>query len=97
MSASRWCGSSFTSARRNSSNSSRLCCWGSRFQAIDVTAVGVFDFAAALAVFRAEQVAEDGEEPRGHVRSRFERIDIRHGTQQGFLHKIVRAVDVAAE
>ena len=38
---------------------------GSRFQAIDVTAVGVFDFAAALAVFRAEQVAEDGEEPRG--------------------------------
>ena len=29
-----------------------------RFQAIDVTAVGVFDFAASLAVFRAEQVAE---------------------------------------
>jgi len=70
---------------------------GSRFQAIDVTAVGVFDFAAALAVFLAEQVAEDGEEPRGHVRSRLERIDIGHGTQQGFLHKIVRAVDVAAE
>jgi hypothetical protein len=35
---------------------------GRRFQAIDVTAVGVFDFAASLAVFRAEQVAEDGEE-----------------------------------
>ena len=38
---------------------------GRRFQATDVTAVGVFDFAATLAVFRAEQVAEDGEEPRG--------------------------------
>ena len=34
---------------------------GRRFQAIDVTAVDVFDFAAALAVFRTEQVAEDGE------------------------------------
>ena len=62
-----------------------------------MTAVGVFDFAASLAVFRNEQVAEDGEEPRGHVRSNLERIDIGHGTQQGFLHKVVRAVDVAAE
>ena len=70
---------------------------GRRFQAIDVTAVGVFDFVAALAVFRAEQVAEDGEEPRGQVSSRFERIDNCHGTQQSFLHKIVRTVDVAAE
>jgi hypothetical protein len=25
-------------------------------------------------------VAEDGEEPRGHVRSRLERIDIGHST-----------------
>jgi hypothetical protein len=33
---------------------------GRRFQAVDVTAVGVFDFAAAPAVFRAERVAEDG-------------------------------------
>jgi hypothetical protein len=32
-----------------------------RFQAIDVTAVSVFDFAASRAVFRAEQVAEDGD------------------------------------
>ena len=53
----------------------------------------ITDFAAALAVFRAEQIAEDGEEPRGHVCSRLERIDI----GQGFLHKVVRAVDVAAE
>jgi hypothetical protein len=30
---------------------------------IDVTAVGVFAFAASLAVFRAEQVAEDGGQP----------------------------------
>jgi hypothetical protein len=33
---------------------------GRRFQAVDLTAAGVLDFAAALAVFRAEQVAEDG-------------------------------------
>ena len=32
-----------------------------RFQAIDVTAVSVFDFAASLAVFRAGQVAGDGD------------------------------------
>lgn len=34
---------------------------GRRFQAIDVAAGGVFDFAASLAVFRAEHVAEDGD------------------------------------
>jgi hypothetical protein len=36
---------------------------GRGFQAIDVTAVGVFAFAASLAVLRAEQVAEDGGQP----------------------------------
>ena len=40
---------------------------GRRFQAADVMAVGVFDFAEALAVLRAELVAEDGEEPRGQA------------------------------
>src|SRR6266436_8106644 len=34
---------------------------GRRFQAIDVAAGGVFDFAASVAVFRAEQVAQDGD------------------------------------
>jgi len=97
MSASRWSGISFASALRNSSNSQPAVLLGRRFQAIDVTTVGVFDFAAALTVFRSEKVAEDGEEPRGHIRSRLERIEIGHGTQQGLLHKIVRAVDVAAE
>ena len=32
-----------------------------RFQAVEVAAVGVLDFAAPLAIFRPEQVAEDGE------------------------------------
>src|ERR1700757_3854762 len=70
---------------------------GRGFQAIDVTAVGVFDFAASFAVFRAEQVAEDGDQPGGHVRSRLERIDVGYGAQERFLHEIVRAIDVAAE
>src|ERR1700732_2860743 len=34
---------------------------GRRFQAIEVAAVGVLDFAALLAIFRPELVAEDGE------------------------------------
>src|ERR1700730_11109923 len=34
---------------------------GRRFQAVEVAAVGVLDFAASLPIFRPEQVAEDGE------------------------------------
>src|ERR1700730_6813438 len=34
---------------------------GRRFQAVEVAAVGVLDFAALLAIFRPELVAEDGE------------------------------------
>src|SRR5260370_36259080 len=48
---------------------------GRGFQAIDVTAVGVFDFAASFAGCRAEQVAEDGDQPRGHARSRRRRSE----------------------
>jgi len=70
---------------------------GRGFQAIDVTAVGIFDFAASFAVFREEQVAEDGDQLGGHVRSRLERIDVGYGAQERFLHEIVRAIDVAAE
>src|SRR5262249_26508553 len=60
-------------------------------------AVGILDLAPALAIFGAEQVAEDGEQPRRHVRSRLERIDIGHGAQQGLLHEIVGAIHVAAK
>ena len=45
---------------------------GSRLQAVEVAAIRVFDFAASLAIFRPELVAQDGEEPCGQVRSRRE-------------------------
>jgi len=59
--------------------------------------VGILHLAAAFAVFRAEAVAQDREEPRLHVGARLERVDIRNRAHQGFLHEIVRAIDVAAE
>ena len=37
---------------------------GQRFR---IAAVGVFDLAPAFAVFGAEQIAQDGEQPGGHV------------------------------
>jgi len=51
----------------------------------------------SLAIFRAEQVAEDGEEPSGHVRPRPERVDVSYSAQERFLHEVVRTVDVATE
>jgi hypothetical protein len=71
--------------------------FGMRRQTLRIGAVCVFDLATPLAVFRAEQVAEDGDQPGGHVRSRLERIDAGYGAQERFLHEIVRAVGVAAE
>src|SRR5207247_434670 len=68
-----------------------------RLQSLGVAAVGVLDFAAALAVLGAKQIAQDREQPRGHVGPALERIDIGERAQQGFLHEVVGAVDVAAE
>jgi hypothetical protein len=42
-------------------------------------------------------IAQDGEQPSGHVRAGLKRIDIGQGAQQRFLHQIVRAVDIAAQ
>src|SRR5712691_4761182 len=70
---------------------------GLRLQSFGVTAVGVFDFAPALAIFGAKQVAQYREQPCGHVGPALERVDIGEGAQQGFLHEIVGTVDIPAE
>jgi hypothetical protein len=68
-----------------------------RLQALRVTAVGVFDLTATLAIFGPEQITENREEPCRHVRPGLERVDIRHGPQQRFLYEIVGTVDIAAQ
>ena len=70
---------------------------GSRCQAVEVAAVRVFDFAASFAIFRLKLVAQDGEEPRQHVRPRLERIDAGCSAQERLLHEAIRAVDIAAK
>ena len=68
-----------------------------RLQRLGVAAVGILDLAAALAILRAEQVAQDGEQPRRHVGARLERMDVGERAQQRLLHQIVGAVDIAAQ
>src|SRR6202034_725160 len=69
----------------------------SQCEAREVAAVRVFDFAASFAVFRRKQVAEDGEEPRQHVRPRLEQMDVVYGAQERPLHEVIGTVDIAAE
>ena len=60
-------------------------------------AVVVLYFAAPLAVIRAEQVAQDGEQPGRHVGTGLELIEMRERPQQRFLNEVVRFVHVAAK
>src|ERR1019366_3361466 len=66
-------------------------------QSIRIAAVGIFDLAPAFSIFRAEQVAQDGEQPSRHVGAWLEGVDIGERAQQRLLDQVVRAVDVAAE
>src|SRR3984893_19420766 len=68
-----------------------------RFERLGVTSVGVFDFAPPLAVFGAEQVAQDREQPRRHIGAGLETVDMGEPPQQGFLHQVVGAVDITAQ
>src|SRR5215471_8000275 len=70
---------------------------GLRFERVRVMAVAVFDLAPALAVLRAEMVAQNREQPSRHVRAGLKRIDIGQCAQQCFLHQVVSAVHVPAE
>src|ERR1700722_6350573 len=62
-----------------------------------VAALPVFDLTTALAVFRVETVAQDRIQPRDHVRTRHERIDVGKGFYQSFLDKIVGAFTAPAQ
>ncbi len=59
--------------------------------------IGVFDLAPALAVFRAEMVAQDGEQPRRHIGARLERVDIGKRAQHRLLHQVIGAIHVPAQ
>ena len=62
-----------------------------------VAAVGVLDFAAALAALGEVGVAQDGEQPGLEVGALAERVEMVPRLEQGFLHKVVRALTIAAE
>jgi hypothetical protein len=65
-------------------------------QRFRIETVGILHLTAPLAILRAEQVAQNGEQPCGHVGAGLEGIEIGPGPQQRFLHEIVGAVDIAA-
>src|SRR4029079_6186136 len=62
-----------------------------------VMPVAVLNLAPALAIFRTEMVAQNGEEPRRHVRARLECVDVRQREQQGFLHQVIRTIHVSTQ
>jgi hypothetical protein len=61
-----------------------------------IETVGILHLTAPLAILRAEQVAQNGEEPCGHVGAGLEGIKIGPSPQQRFLHEIVGPVGLAA-
>ena len=70
---------------------------GLRLQRIGVMAVSILDLTPALAIFRAEVIAQDGEQPGRHVGAGLERVDIGERAQHRLLHQIIRAIHVPAE
>jgi hypothetical protein len=59
--------------------------------------INILYLAAALAVLRAEQIAQNGEKPRRHIGAGLEGIEVRPCPQQCLLDQIVGSIDVAAE
>src|SRR6476660_6376029 len=70
---------------------------GLRLERLGVMPVAVLDLTTPLAIFRAEVIAQDGEQPGRHVRTGLEGIDIGERTQQSLLHQIVCAVDISTK
>src|SRR5881409_3823966 len=66
-------------------------------EALGISAVYVLDLAAPLAIFGAEMISQDREEPGGHVGSGLKRFQMRPYTQERLLHEIVGAVDITAQ
>ena len=62
-----------------------------------VASVGILDFAAALAALGEVGVAQDGEQPGLEVGALAERVEMVPRLEQGLLHKVVRALTIAAE
>src|SRR6266699_4168372 len=70
---------------------------GLRFEGLRIRAVVVLDLAAALAIVGSKQVAENREEPCGHVGARLELVDVGKRAQQCLLHEVVGFVDASAQ
>src|SRR5579883_1846734 len=68
-----------------------------RFEARRKAPVAVLDLAATLAIFGAEQIAQDGEQPSRHVCAGRERINVSERAQECFLHQIVSMIHLAAQ
>jgi len=68
-----------------------------RRETLGITAIRVLHLTPALAIFGPEMIAQDREEPRGHVGSGLKRVQMRPGTHQRLLDQIVGPVDVAAQ
>src|SRR5215213_5853383 len=62
-----------------------------------VGSVRILDLAPALAVFRVEEVAQDGEQPCVEVRPALEAMDVGERAQERVLDEVVGAVDLARE
>src|SRR5262249_55083885 len=60
-------------------------------------AVTVLYLAPTLAIFRTEMVAQDGEQPGGHVCPRLEGVDVGECAQQRLLHQVIRAIHVPTQ
>ena len=70
---------------------------GLRLQRFRVMPIAVLDLAPALAIFRTEVIAQNGEQPGGHVGAGLEGVDIGERTQQRFLHQVIRTIHVPTQ
>src|ERR1700674_4186056 len=65
---------------------------GLGFQSLRIGAFTVGDLATTLAIFRAEKIAQDREQPSRHIGAGLERIEVRPGAQKGFLHEVIGTI-----
>src|SRR3981189_2109012 len=67
------------------------------FEGLRIGAFTVGDLATTLAIFRAEKIAQDREQPCRHVGAGLERIEVRPGAQKSFLHEVVSTIDITGQ
>src|SRR4029077_1622903 len=68
-----------------------------RLQRFRMMTVAVLDLTPALAILRTEVIAQNSEQPGGHVGTGLEGVDIGECAQQRFLHQVIRAIPVPTQ